>query len=99
MAGDEAPRSRAGWMFLTNHAHVLVAIARDPGATVRSIAAQVGITERAVGAIVRDLEDEGYVTSQRIGRRKLYAIDPSRPFRHPLAAHHAVGELISILGS
>lgn len=89
--------TRPSWMFLTNHAHVLLSIARDPGTTTRQIADQVGITERAVRTIVSDLETSGYVSAERIGRRKRYTIDPTRPFRHPLAARHAVGELIAVL--
>ena len=49
----------AGWTFLTNHALVLLAIAAEPGSTTRAIAAQVGITERAVQRILDDLEAEG----------------------------------------
>ncbi|HEX6056311.1 MAG TPA: winged helix-turn-helix domain-containing protein, partial [Intrasporangium sp.] len=41
-----------GWTFLTNHGHVLVCVSRDPDATIREIANRVGITERAVQAIV-----------------------------------------------
>jgi DNA-binding transcriptional ArsR family regulator len=93
-----ASTGRPKWHFLTNHAHVLLAIARDPGATARQIADEVGITERAVTGIVADLEQEGYVTSERVGRGKRYTVDPSRPFRHPMASHHAIGELIAILG-
>ncbi len=32
------------WTFLTNYAHVLIAIARDPGLRQRDIAHAVGIT-------------------------------------------------------
>ncbi len=32
------------WSFLTNHARVLLAIAQDPGARLRDIAAALGIT-------------------------------------------------------
>src|SRR3712207_6994528 len=35
------------WTFLTNHAHVLLCVARDPGIRHRDVAQQVGITERA----------------------------------------------------
>ena len=36
----------ASWSFLTNHARVLLCIARDPGVQLRDIAASLGITER-----------------------------------------------------
>ena len=49
----------AEWTFFTNHAHVLLCIARDPGARIRDMATAVGITERAAQAIVADLVESG----------------------------------------
>ena len=87
----------ADWTFLTNHAHVLVAIARDPDARLRDIADQVGITERAVQGIVRDLYEHGYLHRERVGRRNKYELDDSLPMRHPLEAEHSVGALLAPL--
>ena len=51
----------ASWGFLTNHARVLLCIARDPGTRLRDIAGSLGITERSAHGIVNDLADAGYV--------------------------------------
>ena len=88
-----------GWTFLTNHAHVLLVIARDPHMTLRDVAVQVGITERATQKIVADLEVAGYLTRARHGRRNSYTISTGQPFRHPLTAGHDVDELLGILVS
>ena len=53
------------WGFLTNHALVLLCIARDPGVRLRDIAATVGITERSAFGIVSDLAVAGYATAWR----------------------------------
>lgn len=63
------------WGFFTNHALLLLSIAMDRSSTVREMAASVGITERAVVAILNQLEEEGIVVRQRDGRRNTYAID------------------------
>jgi len=63
------------WGFFTNHALLLLAIAMDPASTVRELAASVGITERAVVAILNQLEDEAIVVRRREGRRNSYSID------------------------
>jgi predicted ArsR family transcriptional regulator len=84
------------WTFLTNHAHVLLAIAREPTARLRDVATSVGITERAAQAIVADLETAGYLHRERVGRRNAYTIDPSGRFRHPAEADHHIGELIAL---
>jgi DNA-binding MarR family transcriptional regulator len=86
------------WTFLTNHAQVLLSIARNRSATAREIAAQVGITERAVQRILRDLHDAGYVSHVRDGRQNRYEIHDDVPMRHPAQHGHVVRELIEILG-
>jgi len=85
------------WDFLTNHAHVLVCVARDPGIRLRDIAAAVGITERAAHRIVSELVDEGYVVRKREGRRNYYQVKAKLPLRHPLAEEHEVGDLLGVL--
>ncbi|MDQ4049326.1 MAG: winged helix-turn-helix domain-containing protein [Actinomycetota bacterium] len=85
------------WSFLTNHAHVLLCVARDPGMRVRDIADCVGITERAVHRIVSDLVEAGYLSRRRVGRRNHYEIDRGLPLRHPLERDHDVGWLLSRL--
>lgn len=92
--GSHAPSP--GWTFLTNHAHVLVALARDPDVRLRDVAVLVGVTERSVQSIVADLEAAGYVRRVRVGRRNRYEIDPTGPLRHPAERHHAVGELLDV---
>ena len=85
------------WRFVTNHAHVLECIARDPAVRLRDVAATVGITERTAAQIVTDLEAAGYVTKTRVGRNNRYEIHDELPLRHPQHRHHTVGELIRFL--
>ena len=85
------------WRFVTNHAHVLAYIAADPGARLRDVAATVGITERTAGQIVSELEQAGYLTKTRVGRRNSYEVHGDLPLRHPEHRHHTVGELIGFL--
>jgi len=85
------------WTFLTNHAHVLLTIARDPEIRVRDIADRVGITERAAQRIVADLVLEGYLVRERVGRRNRYELRPAQPLRHPVERHAPVGALMALL--
>ncbi len=87
---------RPAWTFLTNHGHVLLAVAADPDARVAEIAARVGISTRATLGILRDLADGGYLTRSRRGRRTHYEVQSHRPFRHPSTAHREVDELLAV---
>jgi DNA-binding IclR family transcriptional regulator len=71
------------WGFLTNHAHVLIQIARNPRSTVREIALTAGITERATHAVLKDLREAGIVIARRNGRQNVYRVDPSALADHP----------------
>jgi len=90
----EPEPNRPSWSFLTNHAHVLIAISRDPELRQRDIAYAVGITVGAVQRIIHELEDEGYLESERVGRRNRYKIIRGGSLRHPLEDQHTIGDLI-----
>jgi predicted transcriptional regulator len=83
--------------FFTNHAHVLFLIARESDARMRELAAEVGITERAVQRIVEDLTTTGYLLVTKEGRRNHYQIQCAKPLRHHVEAHRSVGDLIRFI--
>lgn len=92
----------AEWKFLTNHAHVLLCVMHEPDIRLREIADAVGITERAAHRIIAELEDDGYISRERRGRRNLYrlhsdAIMGHPDLRSPLLGDRALGELLAPL--
>ena len=88
--------SRA-WGFLTNHGRVLLCIAHDPGARLRDIAADLGITERTAYGIVTDLTEAGYVVKEKDGRRNRYEVQGHLPLRDAITRERTVGEVLSLL--
>jgi hypothetical protein len=87
----------ATWVFLTNHAHVLLSVARDPEARARDIAERVGITERAAQRILSDLLSEGYIAKTKIGRRNRYTVNRRGHLRHPVFRDFEIGPLLDTL--
>ena len=92
-----APAEHGAWTFLTNHAHVLLCIAADPEVRLRDVATSVGITERATQRIVMELEEDGYLDRERVGRRNRYRLHTEQPLRHPMDRPLRVRELITML--
>ncbi len=72
----------ATWGFLTNHAHVLIQVARNPRSTVREIALAAGITERAAHSVLKDLRQAGIISVQREGRQNINRVDPVALLSH-----------------
>lgn len=87
------------WTFFSNHSHVLICLAGDPGITMRDVSVRVGITERAVQRIVAELERAGALKRIKEGRQNRYEIVKELPLRHPLEAHRTIGDVLSIIVS
>ncbi len=85
------------WTFFSNYGHVLVCLARNPEVRLRDVAADVGITERAVQKIVRDLQDANFLTISKHGRRNRYRVNRRKGLRHELESHCTVGKLLGLL--
>jgi hypothetical protein len=96
-SGTSGAATPSRWDFLTNHAHVLLCVANDPGIRLRDIATAVGITERSAHKILSELVDHGYVARERHGRRNHYAVNLDLPLRHPLVRQREVGDLLKVL--
>jgi DNA-binding MarR family transcriptional regulator len=87
----------ADWNFLTNHGRALLCIAHDPGARLRDIAHELGITERTAFGIVTDLTTAGYITKDRDGRRNRYEIQVDLPLKEATGREIAIGEVLDLL--
>ena len=95
-AAATAEDGKPPWTFLTNHAHVLLCIASTPQARIRDLADRVGITERAVQRIISELEEGGYLTHEREGRRNTYHVRSHLPLRHPVERKNKVAALLAL---
>ena len=95
--GGDDGRPEPRWTFLSNHAHVLICLAREPDSLLREVASQIGITERAVSRIVSELETEGLLLRHRDGRRNSYELHLDQPLRHPIEAHRKIGDLLQLI--
>ena len=86
------------WNFITNHGLVLLYVLQNPQCTMREIAAALGVTERSIQRILKDLEGEGYVTWQATGKGNIYEINHTRELKHELTRDSSVGDLLDLLG-
>lgn len=85
------------WTFITNHGAVLISICRHEMITTREIANELGITERSVIRLIKDLETEGYIRKHREGRVNHYQINRDVTLRHEVLRDIAVGDLLKVL--
>lgn len=85
------------WTFLTNHAHVLILLSQEPNLVLREVAQRIGITERAVQRLIADMEEDGILEREKVGRKNQYRIRSKKPLRHPIEAHRTIGDLIALI--
>ncbi|MCC6142756.1 MAG: MarR family transcriptional regulator [Candidatus Hydrogenedentes bacterium] len=99
LSRKQIPAVNVDWTFLSNHAHVLICLYREPEIRLRDVADAVGITERGVQRIVAELEENGYLTRERIGRRNRYTIHTDKKLRHPVEHAATLGDLLKAVGA
>jgi biotin operon repressor len=93
----DSPGKKGGWTFLTNHSHVIILLANRPDMVLREVASEIGITERAVQRIIADLEEDGFLIREKIGRQNHYRVVRDLPLRHPIEAHRLIGDLVDLI--
>ena len=86
--------SQHGFSFFTNYAQVLLLIAQESDVRMRELAADVGITERAIQRIIEDLVTAGYLSVKKEGRRNRYDVRSELPLKRLPVSHRTVGDLV-----
>lgn len=82
--------------FFTSHAHVLLCLAREPGVRMLDIALRLGLTERWVQQIVKELAASGHITRRRVGRNNHYVVNPDAPLQHHAESEWRVEDLLKL---
>src|SRR4026209_2301556 len=80
---------------LSNQLSLLMLLAVRGEVTTRELALSLGITERAVHRILRDLAEGGYITIGKRGYRNQYTVHPEKSVGHPAFPTLTLGELLA----
>jgi len=67
--------------------------------TAHELALEVGISERAIRRIIAELQDGGYLTKKKKGRRIQYKVKHHAPLRHKTQKHRPVDVLLKVLSA
>lgn len=74
---------QSNWTLISTHGLVLFHIALNGDPTMREMADDLGITERRVAQVIKDLVDTGLLSTARNGRRNTYVVNPEGQFMAP----------------
>lgn len=85
------------WSIITLHGQVLIYLYHNPDSTLRNLSLEVGVTERHVARIVRDLIDVGAVTKHKRGLRNSYTINLDTPVQHPVLTRKPLRDFVNAL--
>ncbi len=78
---------------------MLFSIWQSPDIRVREISELVGVTERAVLRIIKELTESGFIVVTKNGRENHYAVTADVNLRHPLEQHRSVTDLLEMLST
>jgi hypothetical protein len=80
---------------LSNQLSLLMLLAVRSEVTTRELALSLGITERAVHRILRDLADGGFISIGKRGYRNQYTVHPDKSVGHPSFPSLTLGQLLA----
>jgi DNA-binding Lrp family transcriptional regulator len=86
------------WTFLSNHGRVLAYIGKNPSSTIQEIAIKADLSITGVQQIITELEEGGYLSRLKAGRRNQYKIHSELPMRHHLERHYCIGGVLQAVG-
>lgn len=79
---------------LSNQLALLMMLQVRAEITTRELALSLGITERAVHRILKDLAENGVISIGKRGYRNFYTIHADRPVGHPVFTTLTIGDLL-----
>ena len=82
---------------LSNYGLVLIHVAANPDSTLRGISDAVGISERAITDILRAMEEERLISTEKRGRSNHYRVDFRVIMKLPVGGPFTLRELIRVL--
>jgi DNA-binding transcriptional regulator GbsR (MarR family) len=85
------------WTLMSTHGMVLFFIAATPNLTMREMSERLGITERRIAQVIRDLEQADMIVVSKSGRRNQYSVNVDAYFRHPTLSHVKLSRLADAL--
>jgi DNA-binding transcriptional ArsR family regulator len=83
--------------LLSEHTHVLLYIYEHPEATVRELAKAVDASERQTFRWLSDLQQAGYLTRAKRGRRNRYLLNADAPVEECSAKDLTLGDFLAAL--
>jgi len=89
--------SEQSWTFFTNHTHTLVYLAVHGDTPLKDIAVSIGVTERSMQRIIKDLEESKVLTHKKVGRCNKYSLNKKAALRHPLERHCSIGQILDVI--
>ena len=86
-----------GWSVLSPHGLILFILCMHPDATLRDLSQAVGLTERTLHDVIKDLANAEMIYVARRGRQNVYRVNAEARFIHPLFAHIRLGTFLDVL--
>ena len=84
------------WTLVTSHGLVLLYLAANPDSTMRNVSRVLGITERRVVDVIKDLEKSNLLIVDQSRRGNHYSLNHDACFRHPVLAPIRFGDFLQL---
>ena len=95
--GHRGLQSGQKWSLLSRHGFVLFVLAINSNSTMRELSDRLGLSERTLYGIIRDLTAADMIHINKTGRNNTYSVNGDARFISPLFNHLRLGEFLDAL--
>jgi DNA-binding transcriptional ArsR family regulator len=88
-------RLSLSWTLFASHGLVLAYIANNADATIREISDALGLTERQISRVLKELEHAEMIAVEKMGRRNCYSVNLDASDNHPALSHLTIGDFVN----
>jgi DNA-binding transcriptional regulator GbsR (MarR family) len=86
-----------GWSLFASHGLVLAYVANNADATIREISDALGLTERQISRVLKELEQAEMIAVEKTGRRNCYSVNLNASYNHPALSHLTIGDFVNVI--
>ena len=93
---EDGQNPMPSWTLVTSHGLVLLYLAAYSDSTMRAVSEALGLTERRVVDIIKDLEKADLLKVTHQSRGNHYSLNPDARFRHPVISRMPFADFLQL---
>lgn len=89
-------KSSIEWTFLSNYAHVLICLHKNPDILLREVTVKSALQKELSKQLLEIWQNQKFLEKVKSQQEIIPTINRDQKLRHPLESHHSINELLQL---